>query len=401
MEGEDLTSRLHADGVDQAELELVIRSSFGAGSYTVPQEIHHARTHHGCALKVLYDEDGKLTKVLAGPDLQPVEVEELEKRINAEILTQGPLKVRRRLLFSTVPTQGSFRYKDLFQIIPVPPEAPRPKYPLLGGNQLFLEFAVQTSSNFMISNHRQERFGRQLELLLASLTKYGLKSIGIESRRHWSLDVSSNGNAVLPTKFLKEEYGWNGQIMEVDKFSDGYPVLEKIDTTQYYSIRRSPEQELDLPSDIHDQLDRFYALKRSEQGKLLRASYWFQHADRVFHLSKSASFVALVSAVEALLPPPKGGKQCPECKQMLGTGLTKQFADFVDALSPGIPEPERKRFYRLRSALSHGGKLLLDDEGIFWGFTPEQLGEGCDFGAMWQIVQTVLHSWLRTQKVET
>src|SRR5262249_47462223 len=162
----------------------------------------------------------------------------IENKIKAELLTPGPVKVRRRILFSSsVPTTGAFKYKDKFQLLPVPPEAPRHQYPLMGGNPLFLEFAFPTSSNFTISSHRQQRRGQQLELLLASLITFGLKSIGIEVKRHWSLDVSSDGTAVLPTKFLQEEYGWNGQVLEVDKFTDGHPALAKIDVNQYYSIR--------------------------------------------------------------------------------------------------------------------------------------------------------------------
>jgi hypothetical protein len=89
--------------------------------------------------------------------------------------------------------------------------------------------------------------------------------------------------------------------------------------------------------------------------------------------------------------PSKGGTQCPHCKQILGAGPTKQFAEFVESFIPGgaVPEAERKRFYRVRSALSHGGKLLSADHGA-WGFTPKQLGEGSDSRAVWQIVQLVL-----------
>ncbi len=44
------------------------------------------------------------------------------------------------------------------------------------------------------------------------------------------------------------------------------------------------------------------------------------------------------------MPPPKGGTQCPHCKQILGAGPTKQFAEFVESFIPGgaVPEAERK-----------------------------------------------------------
>jgi hypothetical protein len=134
-------------------------------------------------LRVQYDGDGKLTKVLAGPDLEPGQIEELAKKIEAELLVEGPLKIRRRVLFTGVPTVGFFRYKDLFQIMPVPPEAPRPKF-IIGEHPFFLEFGVKTSSNFMISNLRQEKVGRELELLVSSLLTFRVRSIGSETRHH-------------------------------------------------------------------------------------------------------------------------------------------------------------------------------------------------------------------------
>lgn len=198
---------------------------------------------------------------------------------------------------------------------------------------------------------------------------------------------------------MQEGYAWEGAILELDQFSSTAELspLGVVDANEYYSRRGiTLDQKLDVPSDIEQQLDRFFSLPASEREKFLRASYWFQHAHGVFSRSKSASFIALVSAIEALMPPPpKGGTQCPQCKQMLGTGPTKQFVDFVDALVPGgaVPESERKRFYQLRSALSHGGKLLVGDHGV-WGFSPKQLGEGQDTRVVWQIVQLVLHNWL-------
>jgi hypothetical protein len=400
MDTEDFTSRLQAHSLNQAELELVIRAYFGHGMHAAAQEIHHGRAHDGCALRVLYDDSGDLIKVLAGPDLQPGDIEELEKKITAEIVTPGPLKVRRRVLFSSVPTEGTFRYENMFQILPVPPEAPRPKYPR-GEHPLFLELAVQTSPNVVISALRQERIGRQLEQVLSSLLTFRLNGIGPQVRHQWCSFDPSDNTVLLPSKFLQEGYGWDGAVGELAEFSacTEYPALTKIDVQKYYARRGiGGGQTLEVPLDIECQLDQFFALLPKQKEKFLRASYWFQHAHHAFLPSRSACFVALVSAIEALVPPTTGGKQCPTCQQAVGAGPTKRFIDFVDALSPGIDESERKRFYRLRSAIAHGGKLLLDDQGLFWGFTPQQLGEGDDISSMWKIVQTVLCNWLRAQK---
>src|SRR5262245_38247792 len=362
---ENLFQLLRCSELDQTEFEQVVISYYGHGYHPQPQEIHHARTHRGCALRTLYDEDGKLINVLGGPDLATGELEELRRKIEAELLTQGATKVRRSVLFFPAPTVGYFRYRDVFQIVPVPPEAPRPTF-LLGDHPLFLEFKVHSSSNFMITGLRYRRAARELELLLSSLLNLRIWSIGPETRHHWSIDISEDAIA-RPSKFLQEGYSWSGPVLELDDFSSTEHVaaVQQVDPHEYYSSRGiSIDRNFDVPSDIEQQLDKFFSLPIERREKFLRASYWFQHAHKVFHYSKSASFIALVSAIEALMPPPKAGRQCPHCKQVLGSGPTKQFVDFVEAFIPcgAVPEAQRKRFYRVRSALSHGGKLLLSPE---------------------------------------
>jgi hypothetical protein len=397
-EGDDVFETLHGSEVDQTEFESVVGSYFGHGYYATPQEIYHGKTQKGCALRVLYDADGKLIGARTGPDADASHIDELRAKIEEELLKAGNAKVRRLVFFTSVPTTGYFRYRDLFQIVPVPPEAPRPKF-IFGHHPFFLEFKVVSSSNLSITNFRVQRISREVELLLSSLLDYRIWTIGQETRHHWSLEISET-DGVLPCKFLQEGYYWDGAVLELDDFSspDGAEPLDSIDPSEYFSSRGiTIDRKLDVSADFTSQLDKFYALSREDQDIFLRASYWFQHAHTVFTYSKSGSFVALVCAIEALMPSPQHITQCPHCKQMLGPGPTKQFVDFVEALIPGgtIPETERRRFYRMRSGLSHGGKLLAADHGA-WGFTPKQLVEGHDARTMWQIVHVVVHNWLAT-----
>jgi hypothetical protein len=76
-EENDLFQTLHCEKIDQTEFEQIVGSYFGHGSYASPQEIYHATTNKGCALRALYNEDGKLTKVLAGPDIEYGQIDAL------------------------------------------------------------------------------------------------------------------------------------------------------------------------------------------------------------------------------------------------------------------------------------------------------------------------------------
>lgn len=317
--GDELFKILRCSELDQAEFEQLVSSYFGHGSQLGDEEISYARAYGGSALRLIYDQNGLLKDALAGPDLEPEHVPQLQAEIETKLLTVGPFKIRKRVLFTSVPTTGWFRYLDKFQILPIPSVAPKPPY-FLATHPLMLEFKYPSSSDFMISNLRQGKIGRELELVCSSLLTFRIQSIGSETQSHWVFEP----------------------------FEDG---------------------------------KKFFALSPEDRDRFLRASYWFQLAADIFSRSKSAAFVALVSAIEAFIP---GEYQ-----------RTQKFADFVEANLPGthIPEAERKRFYRLRSNLSHGGGLLSGDHGS-WGFTQKGISEGNDMSAVWQTVQVVLHNWL-------
>ncbi len=248
----------------------------------------------------------------------------------------------------------------------------------------------------MVTIYRQQRVARELGLVLSSLLDFRVRSLG-NYEKHWCLDVS-DGQIRLPSKFLQEGYAWDGPQPSDDDFADASPFtpITLVEIDQYFARRGiSLDSKLELPADLPQQLDRFFGLTMADREKFLRASYWFQHAGKVFPLSKSASFIALVSAVEVLMPELSAGEACPQCKQMIGTGPTRRFVEFVEATIPnsGLSNQERRRFYRVRSALAHGGKLLAVDHNN-WGFTPKQIGEDYDARTMWKLVQIVLHNWL-------
>jgi hypothetical protein len=99
-----------------------------------------------------------------------------------------------------------------------------------------------------------------------------------------------------------------------------------------------------------------------------RTNFVFDNGDADF-IATINHIYALVSAIEALMPPPKAAEKCPECNRSTGPGPTRQFVDFVEASIPGsgISKNDRRRFYQIRSALTHGGKLLAVDHHS-WGF---------------------------------
>ena len=392
--GDDVYAILRCSEVDQGELEQLLVFFYGSGHHLSANEITHSRKGSGVALRALYNMDGRLHKVLVGPDALPDDVEQLRSTIEAELLIDAKPRIRRQVLFSAVPATGHFKYKDQFQILPAPPAAPRPDQ-FIGQHPFILEYAVPTSPNFVITSLRQAKIARELELILSTLLTFRVSGLGSELRKHWVIDYNQ---AIHQSKFLQEGYAWNGAVAECEDFSatGDTPPMPTVELNEYYGfLGLTLDRTLDLPDNFTRQLDQFHRLNAVDREKFLRASYWFQHASIIFTYSKSASFVALVSAIEVILPEQEAAQKCPECNSNIGPGIAQRFVEFVESLIPGsgISEKDRRRFYRTRSALSHGGKLLAADHGV-WGFTPKKIGEDIDARTMWRIVQVVLHNWL-------
>jgi hypothetical protein len=114
---------------------------------------------------------------------------------------------------------------------------------------------------------------------------------------------------------------------------------------------------MDIPSSLAA-LHQAFIVLGADRAKFLRACYWFHHAREVFSHSQSASYVALVHAIETLLP---------------NTGQTvgRRFDEFLHTYIPsdGQPDLGRDRLYRVRSQISHGAILFEADiaPGHLWG----------------------------------
>lgn len=396
MTGQSVREQLHANEVDQSEFENVLLSHFGSSTANDPEAIRYPG-RPDFFLELRY-EDGRLIDVVAGPTLTQLELTGVRERIESELLTATGTTVGRVVLFASVPVTGYFRYRDRFQWIPISAEAPRPAF-TMAEHPFLLEFGFRQSPNASIRQLRRAILERELELLAAGLLEFTIRGHSRLVRHHWVL-MQDDVTQPWVSAYRQEMYVWPGLVLEGGEFMDttGLPVLTAIDPIEYYSRSGiGPDRVLEIPATLTDLLERFFRLPRSEQERFLRACFWFQHAHTV--RSRSAAFTSMISAVEALIPTVRGALVCEQCKRPMGVGPTRVFIDFVDQLVPGASTTDsRRRFYGIRSALSHGGSLLHSDRRTWSShMTGEAIAEWEDIGATWKLVRLVLVNWLAGQ----
>ena len=179
------------------------------------------------------------------------------------------------------------------------------------------------------------------------------------------------------------------------------PAPEQPEATYYAFGPLDFGPPLAVPTTLATLLDIFFNLSPFVQDQFLRAAYWLQHSHRVSSISHSASYMALIGAIEVLTE--KAGEACPTCRQPVFS-VGQRFREFLDEYAPlasGI-DPDvakaRTRLYGTRSKITHGERLLLiDDDPVTFTLGPNAILERETFRHAWESARVGLVNWLRRQ----
>ena len=291
-----------------------------------------------------------------------------------------------------------FRFEDDFHILPVPEQAPRPNF-LLADHPFLLQFRFAGSPNPLVEQMRRHRRGIEIELLLSTLVANHIRSDRTTVHR-WVIPTPVGDPPRIQQSVLCQVgyfYEDSSGIQEAFTACNDISALRIVDPGQYYSrygIRTN--QELDLPANLTAGIDAYNQLSPAVQRKFLNSCFWLQHSHTVFHGSRSASYMALILAVEALMPRPEAGKPCEACKLSVGKGPTKRFKEFLARCAPAndTSRGELDRFYAIRSKLVHGGGLLLSDRQLFGSGGLEDFEDSQRQFHLHQFVQVAMVNWL-------
>lgn len=213
---------------------------------------------------------------------------------------------------------------------------------------------------------------------------------------------SAESGVGLRTEYLQEGYVCSGFVDEADEFesTDGVRQLTQVEANDYFSRWAiSGDSRFELPKNLSALINGFYTLPTALGEQFRRACMWFEIAGKFYTTSRSAAFAALISAVEALMSPENGGPPCEACGRPNGKSITQRFVNFLDQMAPSAGEVEkvRKKLYRVRSMLLHGGQFLPSD---YLGMSPGA-GLADEFGNMdhaQRLVRLVLANWLALQR---
>jgi hypothetical protein len=388
--------------LDSFELRLLLDKPIGGpGQYdglpNNPNKLYLPLAGSSCRIGLTF-RDKKIIAIEPGPAFDAAQWERVSEEIEKSLLA-GPLKVGREYSFSSFRVLGSWRGdRSGVQILPPPDDAPR-AHVEMADHPFILEFPIKESDFGPITNHRRLGEHRNLTLLLNVLLA-GRTSLQSRRSEHFWASVSWDNNRP-EIKWVQQFFFAELGKAVIDELSPpAGERLEEVEPEEYYTKVGHDGKGLRVPTDLDQSICCYTALSAGNRAKLDRATFWMDMASRQWNISVSASFAALVSAIESLTERGDTHKfECPICgkpTQHEVPGATRRFKDFFDIYAPGATLAKRRDdMYSLRSGILHGSDLMQLDQNLAFGWDPPWWNERESHAELWGLTRIALRNWLK------
>jgi hypothetical protein len=384
------------------DITAILGSMFPLSRWVDGGRVSYFQPEQGHVLDLVYAKSGTISSCEPGEGLTTELVQHLRERAELELDSGTGFEVWRDVLFSAPEVKGFWRHSDDWQILPAPANAPRPGFSM-GEHPFVLEYRVRKADDFRIRQNRRLRRLWELHLLLSLLVRYPITRESLERPHHWVL-LPDFAPAYANEGYMVGE----GFTAVADDLSDSgdLPSLRVVADDEYYGrLGIGPDEtEIDVPACFDGFFDSFEVAPPERRDKVLRASYWFDAAYRVWHISKSLSFISAINAIESLFPPRGGGGHvCPVCKSHDDPpGPSALFRSFVETYAEAEGAESRNAMYTLRSTFVHGGALHGLDLPRSWGSLEPTTETHRDLHATaLSVARTTIRTWFLQKEDET
>jgi hypothetical protein len=274
----------------------------------------------GSTLELSFDSHGAITPISS--TLSTGASKALSAHISTSLISEQDEAIAQTICFSrNRVVKGVYRYRDTFQVLPVPADAV--DTPVMAADHPFLlQFKyVRCPDREVDSMRRTEKTAKLYRILnVACRASLLLRS------RYVNFFWSSFCDEKMTSKWLQEDYRYSSFKPGLTDFSDAsdIPRIQLYPKDEYYKDSFFPDDlhQVSLPDVIDEYLDKVLGLSSTDSQKFAIASSWFSQLPRLWHESSSSAFVAIVSAIEALIE--KKSETCKACHQPVHS-VTRRF----------------------------------------------------------------------------
>lgn len=380
--------------VSHAEVLTLFHSYFNHATIPLAGRARRfGEPNRGRYLDVHFKKDGSISKL--DGKMPAADGRALAERVRSTLLENQEDAFGETICFSNHDAvKGYYRYADVFQILPIPQDAPHAPY-IAAEHPFRMEFRYVACSDPFINTYRRSAKAAQLTRILNTLCNASISTRSIYARHFWGLlpDVTP-----VRVRWIQEGYGYPGLASQLGSFSttDQLSPIKLYPPDEFYDDMFFPgDYALALPASIDEYLRKVLSLRDPEANLFERASIWFAQIQDLWPRASSSAMVAAVTAIETLLP--KDAERCNECGQPKYS-ITKKFKDFLRIHVPSIEErfpDEFTAIYKTRSSLAHGDVMLMADLRP-WNYFGDVLQQWqADFQRnTYRIIATALRNWV-------
>ena len=379
-----------SDEVDQNELIEVIQSHFGRSEH-LKNQLTFYNEDKSEVLVIEYNKKNKIKKI-DDSNLTKLERKSLNAKVKKILIDNQVDAVGRMISFTNQAIKGSFVYKDLFQILPLPMDAPQPKN-FIGDFPFLFEFKYVSSVDPFINIARQNKKAIIYLRVINALLKNSFKGPPRYTSWHWVLRFDEN---ITTSEFLQGGYSYAIKNFNSNKYSDvsAYNEIPMLPTSEYYRNFALSVNEVTMPDTIVGLLTEVFNLKQDYEKKFYKAISWIDQADLIWSHSSSAFYICLVTTIETFLDSKSESCECCGQKKF---SIKNKFMKFLEEHLQDSNEilKIKKIIYDTRSSLTHGGSVLPSDFEP-WNFMTglEAMDENQLKRTTYRLVKIAIHNWL-------
>jgi hypothetical protein len=220
----DVSHRFSLSQIDHHELLEILTLRYGTCWRVSEHEISFpASPDYRLQLKMRH---GQIKKISAGESLSEQELNEVLSQVEADLKDDRIAEYGAEILFARRPVTGAFRFTSIpMQILPPPPEAPRP--PAMTADHPFvLEYPIQCSQTPQTRYLRRRKNVVEWAWVLNALLYGSIKYSSSRARQMWA---TKSGEPNCPPPFWAQEFyivpGFRGFTSALSAQGDPLPVV--------------------------------------------------------------------------------------------------------------------------------------------------------------------------------
>lgn len=295
---------------------------------------------------------------------------------------------QRKIIFSHIPLEGYFRYKNILQMFPLEHNGDLELAGCYRHHPIILEYFFDTQDKELMpvcvgsqlktpiptlvtNSYIGDKKFKEILMLLLVFTNHRFFNYGGEQA--WFVSLAAED---FPRK---SDWGQKMYIQPRFENIKGFSNIEGLSEVKkknsgHYSepsmVSAGSESSIIFPDFIENLFDKYFQLDNEGKNFFDSASILFCNGGDLFGKMNSLSFAAFVSSIETLVECNRNLektkiKKCNNCGQNEYQS-TKKFVDFIKKygrISKEDTESEKymKDIYDIRSKILHNGILLLGD----------------------------------------